>query len=113
MGLAVAFIMGLAATSLVQSLVNDIIMPTVTVFIPTGEWKNAALAIGTPLGFILIKWGSFLAQLINFIILAFCIFMVIKAMNTLKKKKEQAPAAPPAPPQDVVLLTEIRDLLKR
>lgn len=78
MGLAVAFIMGLAATSLVQSLVNDIIMPVVTPFIPAGDWKSAILTIGTPLGDMAIKWGSFLAQVINFIILAFVVFMIAK-----------------------------------
>lgn len=70
--------MGLAATALVQSLVNDIIMPTITPFIPAGDWKSAALAIGTPFGYMVIKWGSFLAQLINFIILAFVVFMIAK-----------------------------------
>ncbi len=78
MGLAVAFIMGLAATSLVQSLVKDIIMPIITPFIPTGEWEKAVLTIGTPLGDMAIKWGSFLSQLINFIILAFVVFLIAK-----------------------------------
>ncbi len=81
MGLAVAFIMGIAATALVQSLVNDIIMPIVTPFIPGGEWKTATLAIGP----ILIKWGSFISQLINFLILAFVVFMIAKYM--LKEEK--------------------------
>jgi len=76
MGLAVAFIMGLAATSLVQSLVNDIIMPCITPFIPNGEWQKAVLAIGP----IVIKWGSFLSQLINFVILAFVVFLIAKYM---------------------------------
>jgi large conductance mechanosensitive channel len=74
MGLAVAFIMGLAATSLVQSLVNDIIMPCITPFIPNGEWQKATLALGP----IVLKWGSFVSQLINFIILAFVVFMIAK-----------------------------------
>ncbi len=74
MGLAVAFIMGIAATSLVQSLVNDIIMPCITPFIPNGDWAKATLAIGP----VLIKWGSFLSQLINFIILALVVFFVAK-----------------------------------
>ncbi len=78
MGLAVAFIMGLAATSLVQSLVKDIIMPIITPFIPTGEWEKAVLTIATPLGDMAIKWGSFLSQLINFIILAFVVFLIAK-----------------------------------
>jgi large conductance mechanosensitive channel len=74
MGMAVAFIMGIAATSLVQSLVSDIIMPVITPFIPGGEWKAATLAIGP----IVIKWGSFTSQLINFIILAFVVFLIAK-----------------------------------
>ena len=74
MGLAVAFIMGIAATALVQSLVNDIIMPCITPFIPNGQWQTATLAIGP----IVLKWGSFLSQLINFIILAFVVFFIAK-----------------------------------
>jgi large conductance mechanosensitive channel len=74
MGLAVAFIMGIAATALVQSLVNDVIMPIITPFIPGGEWKAATLIIGP----IVIKWGSFVSQLINFLILALVVFMIAK-----------------------------------
>jgi large conductance mechanosensitive channel len=74
MGVAVAFIMSMAATSLVQSLVNDIIMPCITPFIPNGEWQKATLALGP----IVVRWGSFLSQLINFIILAFVVFMIAK-----------------------------------
>lgn len=66
--------MGVAATALVQSLVNDVIMPIITPFVPGGEWQAATLAIGP----IVIKWGSFLGQCINFIILAFVIFMIAK-----------------------------------
>lgn len=66
--------MGVAATALVQSLVNDVIMPIITPFVPGGEWQTATLAIGP----IVIKWGSFLGQCINFIILAFVIFMIAK-----------------------------------
>ncbi len=73
-GLAVAFIIGVAATALVQSLVNDVIMPCITPFIPGGAWQTATLAIGP----IVIKWGSFLGQLINFIIIAFVVFMIAK-----------------------------------
>ena len=74
MGLAVAFIMGLAATALVKSLVDDIIMPLITPFIPNGEWQTATLTFGP----FVIKWGSFMSQLINFIILAFVVFMIAK-----------------------------------
>jgi large conductance mechanosensitive channel len=74
MGLAVAFIMGIAATALVKSLVDDIIMPIITPFIPGGAWQTATLALGP----IVLKWGSFLSQLINFIILAFVVFMIAR-----------------------------------
>jgi large conductance mechanosensitive channel len=74
MGLAVAFIMGIAATALVQSLVNDIIMPIITPFIPGGEWQKATLVIGP----IVLKWGSFVGQLINFLILAIVVFIIAK-----------------------------------
>ncbi len=80
-GLAVAFIMGTAATALVSSLVNDIIMPVVTFFIPGGDWKSATLAIRP----VVLKWGSFLSALINFIILAFVVFMIAKMV--LKEDK--------------------------
>ncbi|MCX8147393.1 MAG: MscL family protein [Candidatus Woesearchaeota archaeon] len=73
-GLAVAFIMGSAATTLVQSLVNNIIMPLITPFIPKGEWQSAKLALG-PFTF---GWGAFVSALINFIILAFVVFMIAK-----------------------------------
>lgn len=73
-GLAIAFIMAAAATSLVSSLVNNIIMPIITPFIPNGAWQQATFSIGP----ILIGWGAFLSALINFIILAFVIFIIAK-----------------------------------
>ena len=73
-GLAVAFIMGAAATTLVQSLVNNIIMPIITPFVPGGAWETATFAVGP----IMLKWGAFLSSLINFLILAFVVFMIAK-----------------------------------
>jgi len=80
-GLAVAFIMSMAATALVQSLVNDIIMPVVAVAIPGGDWAASVLALGP----VQIKIGSFISALINFIILALVVFMIAKAV--LKEEK--------------------------
>ena len=84
-GLAVAFIIGAAATTLVQSLVNNIIMPMITPFIPGGEWQKATFNIGP----IFIGWGAFLAAFINFAILAFVVFIiakkVLKEENVTKK----------------------------
>lgn len=79
--LAIAFIMGVAITSVVQSLVKDIVMPIITPFIPGGEWETATLAIGP----IVIRWGSFLSALINFIIIALVVFMIVKIV--LKEEK--------------------------
>lgn len=83
-GLAVAFIMGAAAISLVQSLVNDLIMPIVGAIIPGGDWKTATLALGP----VLLKWGSFLSALINFLIIAFVVFMIAKLVLREEKVKK-------------------------
>lgn len=73
-GLAIAFVMGVAATTLVKSVVDDIVMPILTPFIPGGEWQTAVWNIGP----VVLKWGSFLGNLINFIIIAWVVFMVAK-----------------------------------
>ncbi len=75
-GLAVAFIMGVAVTDVVKSLVNNIIMPIVTFFIPGGAWETATFALGP----IIFGWGAFLAALINFIIIAAVVFLIAKAV---------------------------------
>lgn len=80
-GLAVAFIIGIAATALIQSLVNNIIMPIVTFFIPGGEWQKATFNIGS----IVIGWGAFLGATINFAIIAIVVFLIAKIF--LKEKK--------------------------
>ncbi len=80
-GLAVAFIMGSAATTLVQSLVNNIIMPVITPFVSGGNWQSAKFSVGP----VVFAWGSFLAALINFIVLAFVVFLVAKFV--LKEEK--------------------------
>ena len=74
LALAIAFIIGAAATTMVQATVNDIIMPIVTFFIPGGEWKNSVFTLGS----IVIKWGDFLSALINFLIIAFTVFIIAK-----------------------------------
>lgn len=81
LGLAIAFIIGIAATNLIQSLVNNIIMPVVTPFIPGGAWEEATLTLGP----ILIKWGAFLAALINFIVIALVVFFIAK--KVMKEEK--------------------------
>jgi large conductance mechanosensitive channel len=81
MGVAVAFIMAAAITALVQSLVKDIIMPIITPFIPGGSWQTATFTIGP----IVIAWGSFLGNLINFAILALVIFLIAKFVMKQEK----------------------------
>ena len=80
-GLAIAFIIGAAASALVKSLVDNIIMPLITPFIPGGAWKTATVALGP----IVIGWGAFLGELINFVIIAFVVFMIAK--KVLKEEK--------------------------
>ncbi len=72
--LAIAFIMGVAATALVKSLVDNLIMPIITPFIPGGEWQQATLSLGP----IVLGWGSFLGSLINFLVIAWVVFLVAK-----------------------------------
>ncbi|WP_269446013.1 MscL family protein [Methanocella paludicola] len=81
MGLAVAFIMGVAATALIQALVNDIIMPIIGRLIPGGAWQTATLDIAG----MLFKWGDFLSQVINFVIIAFVVFLIAKFIMGEKK----------------------------
>ena len=80
-GLAVAFIMGAAATALVQSLVNNVIMPIITPFIPGGEWQTAKFTLGA----VVISWGAFLGAVIYFLVKAWVIFMIAKMV--LKEEK--------------------------
>jgi large conductance mechanosensitive channel len=79
--LAIALIMGIAATAFVKSFVDNIVMPIVTPFIPGGAWETATVAIGP----IVLRWGAFLGEAINFIIIAFVVFLVAKA--ALKEEK--------------------------
>jgi large conductance mechanosensitive channel len=110
--LAVGLVIGAAFTKIVNSLVTKIFMPTVGALTgKLGDLSKLAYKIEVPgLDPILIGYGEFISAVIEFIIVAFCLFLVIKAMNTLKRKQEHAP--PAEQPADVKLLTEIRDLLK-
>jgi len=81
MPLAIAFIIGGAATTLIQSVVNNLIMPLITPFIPNGAWQTAKLNLGP----IVISWGAFLSSIINFVIIAFVVFLIAKTL--LKEDK--------------------------
>ena len=122
MDLAVGVIIGAAFGKIVDSAVNDLIMPVVGRVVGKIDFKDLFIALsdipaGVPAtldavkkaGIPALAWGNFLTIALNFIILAFIIFLMVKQMNRLKK---QAPIAPPAPPEEVVLLRQIRDSLK-
>ncbi|WP_337873292.1 large-conductance mechanosensitive channel protein MscL [Ignavibacterium sp.] len=114
--MAVGIIIGGAFGKIVSSFVTDVIMPPIGLLLGGVDFSNLALTLKAAEGdqpAVLLKYGMFTNTVIDFLIIAFAIFMVIKAMNTLKKKEEEKPAAPPEPPADVKLLTEIRDLLKK
>ena len=121
MDLAVGVIIGAAFGKIVDSLVNDIIMPIVgkitggvdfsNMYIPlNGQAADLALVEAKKAGAVL-AYGNFITIVVNFVILAFIIFMMVKQVN--KMKKEAPPAAPAATPDDIVLLREIRDSLKK
>ena len=107
--LAVAVIIGVAFGAIITSLVNDIIMPLVGVVLGKVDFAGLAIQVGEAS----IAYGKFIQAIVNFLIIAFVLFLVIRAFNKMQPKKEAAPAAPPGPPADVKLLTEIRDLLKK
>lgn len=108
MDLAVGVIIGGAFKGIVDSLTNDILMPFVGIFV--GESTFAALSF--QLGDATIALGSFIQAVVNFLIMAFVIFLLVKGINRFYRKKEEAPAPAPKPSAEEVLLTEIRDLLK-
>lgn len=122
--MAVGVIIGGAFGKIVTSLVNDIIMPPIGLLVGGVDFSDlkltlkeqildAAGAVVTPA--VTWNYGAFIQQVVDFTILALCVFMMVKLMNKLTKKEEEKPAAPapaPAPSKEEVLLTEIRDLLK-
>lgn len=124
MDLAVGVIIGGAFGGIVNSLVNDIIMPPVGKVLGNLDFKDYFIQLGgdaalqtldaaKKAGVPVIAYGNFLTVLINFLILAFIIFLMVKWINSLKREEAAAPAPPPEPPRSEVLLAEIRDLLKR
>jgi large conductance mechanosensitive channel len=110
--LAVAVIIGAAFGAIVTSLVNDIIMPLVGILLGGISFTNLILQVGTAQ----VKYGNFIQALVNFLIIAFVVFMIVRAINQIQARRGKTAAAeeatPPSIPADVVLLTDIRDLLK-
>ncbi len=121
--MAVGIIIGGAFGKIVTSLVNDVIMPPIGLLMGNVDFSNLfvsltgqaypSLAAAQDAGAPLVKYGVFINTVIDFVIVAFAIFLVIRTLNKLKRKEEAAPpAAPPAPSAEETLLIEIRDLLK-
>ncbi|MCR5242584.1 MAG: large conductance mechanosensitive channel protein MscL [Prevotella sp.] len=123
MDMAVGVIIGGAFGKIVSSLVDDIIMPLVSLatggvsftdlFVNLGDGKFETLAAAKEAGAAVFAYGQFIQNILDFLIIALCIFLMIKAMNKLKKKKEEEPAPAPEPSNEEKLLGEIRDLLKK
>lgn len=119
--MAVGIIIGGAFGKIVSSLVNDVLMPPLGLLIGGVDFadlqatlKQASVnELGEAIPAVTLNYGAFIQTAIDFLIIALVVFMMIKAINSLKKKEEAAPAAPPAPTKDQELLTEIRDLLKK
>ena len=110
MDLAVGVIVGGAFSAITTSLINDIIMPFIGIFVSEASFADLSLQIGGAV----ITYGNFIQAVINFLIMAFVVFCMVKAVNRIARKKEAAPPPPPppAPSQEEKLLTEIRDLLR-
>jgi large conductance mechanosensitive channel len=120
--LAVGLVIGAAFGTIVTSLVNDVIMPPIGLVMGNVDFSDlftnlsgqeyASLAAAREAGAPVIAYGAFINAVINFVIVAFAIFLVIKGMNRLRRKQEQAPEETPVPPRQETLLEEIRDILK-
>ncbi len=125
--MAVGIIIGAAFATIVNSLVNDVIMPPIGLLLGGVDFadfyfvlRDGAAAAGPyanleaakEAGAVTLNYGVFINAVISFLIVAFSVFLVVRSFNKLKRKEEEAPAAPPKPSAEETLLTEIRDLLK-
>ena len=121
--MAVGVVIGSAFGAIVTSIVNDIIMPLVSLLTGGLDFSNWFVALdgktyetleaAQTAGAATLNYGNLISVILNFIIVAFCIFLVVKAMNKMKRKEEEKPAEPPAKSDEVKLLEEIRDLMKK
>ena len=113
--MAIGIIIGAAFGKIVSSLVENVLMPPLGWLMGGVDFSDKMIVIrqaAEGVTAVELKYGLFINAVINFLIVAFAIFMVVKGINTMKKKEAAKPAAPAAPPEDVRLLTEIRDILK-
>ena len=114
--MAVGIVIGAAFGKIVSSFVNDILMPPIGMMIGGVDFSQLSFTLKEAVGetaAVTINYGNFIQTALDFIIIAFAIFMVVKGMNRMKKKEEAKPAEPPKPTNEEVLLAEIRDLLKK
>ena len=113
--MAVGIIIGAAFGKIVSSFVGDVVMPPVGLLVGGVDFSDLAITLKAAEGnapAVVLAYGKFIQTVLDFVIVAFAIFMGVKVINRLKREEEAAPAAPPAPTKDQELLTEIRDLLK-
>lgn len=120
--MAVGVIIGGAFGKIVTSLVNDIFMPLIglatggmdftNLFLSLDGNRYETIAAAKEAGASVFAYGQFIQNIVDFLLVALCVFLVVKAVNRFKKKEEAAPAAPPAPSKEETLLAEIRDILK-
>lgn len=106
--LAVAVVLGAAFNQIVTSLVDNIIMPLVGIVLGGIDFSSLSVTVGSAV----LQYGLFIQAIINFILVAFALFLIVKAYNRLRRKQVEEPEEKEELPQDVVLLTEIRDLLR-
>ena len=113
--MAVGIVIGGAFGKIVSSFVSDVLMPPIGMMMGGVDFKDLAITLQAAteeVAAVTINYGAFIQTVLDFVIIAFAIFMVVRAMNNMKKKEEAAPEAPPKPSAEVELLTEIRDSLK-
>ena len=113
--MAVGIVIGGAFGKIVSSFVADVLMPPIGLLLGNVDFSDLGVtlqAAAEGAEAVTLRYGVFIQTVVDFVIIAFAIFMVVKAMNSMKKKEEEKPAAPPAPSKEEVLLTEIRDALR-
>jgi len=116
MDMAIGIIIGAAFGKIVSSLVGDVIMPPIGLLLGGVDFSTLSITLKPATetaDAVLLKYGVFINTVLDFLIIALSIFFVVKGMNTMKKKEVEKPAAPPAPSKEEVLLTEIRDELRK
>ena len=113
--MAVGIIIGGAFGKIVSSIVGDVILPPIGLLIGGVDFSSLAVTLKQAAGdaeAVVISYGKFIQTVVDFVIIAFAIFLAVKGLNRLKRKQAEAPAAPPAPSKEEILLAEIRDLLR-